>query len=397
MSDKSHRPSAREALPRREFIKRASFAAVGAAAGLGADQAPAQEQEPLTVNGLPGAILGRTGLKVTCISFGGIMITEPRVLMRAVDQGINLAHLAPAYRDHRSLEAFGRVLKNHRDKVIIAIKEWPEKIDASLKALNTDYVDILVPPIQKIEDVDNPAYRENFEKARQAGKVGFMGFACHRSMTEIMDAARRNGNYDAVLLSYANADNPAFLAATKAAAEAGIGIMTMKGMPEKIFLNSENPDIETCAALCTAMVKRQHAHTVLASMGSFQVVDLFVDILRKRLSYVNPELERRFWAGRKGRYCSMCGSCTGVCPAGVEISSILRYRMYQRDYGLADYARTCYRKLDEGCSGSACQECGRCEAICTRSLPIRRMIRQAHATLAWPGGAGATKSDKITG
>ena len=376
------RSSARKTLPRREFIKRASFAAVGAAAGLGAGQAPAQEQKPLTVNGLPAAILGRTGLKVTRISFGGIMITEPRVLLRAIDQGLNLAHLAPAYRDHRSLEAFGRVLKNHRHKVIIAIKEWPEKIDASLKSLNTDYVDILVPPIVKTELVDDPSYRENFEKAKQAGKVGFMGFACHKSMAEILNAARRNGSYDAVLLSYANADNPAFLAATKAASEAGIGIMTMKGMPEKITLNSDNPDLETCAALCTAMVKRQHAHTVLASMGSFQVVDLFVDILRKRLSYVNPELERRFWASRKGRYCSMCGNCTGVCPAGVEITSILRYRMYHRDYDLADYARTCYSKLNEGCSGSACLECGRCEAICTRSLPIREMIRQAHAILA---------------
>ena len=381
MPANTDRFSSRDTLPRREFIKRASFAAVGAAAGLGAGQAPAQEQEPLTVNGLPGVIFGRTGLKVTRISFGGIMITEPRVLLRAIDQGINLAHLAPAYRDHRSLEAFGKVLKNHRHKVIIAIKEWPEKIDASLKALNTDYVEILVPPIQKIEDVDNPAYRENFEKAKKAGKVGFMGFACHRSMTGILNAARRNGSYDAVLLSYANADNPEFLAAAKAAGEAGIGIMTMKGMPEKISLNSDNPDIETCAALCTAMVKRQHAHTVLASMGSFQVVDLFVDILRKRLSYVNPELERRFWAGRKGRYCSMCDSCTGVCPAGVEITSILRYRIYHQDYDLTDYARTCYRKLDESCNGSACQECGRCEAVCTRSLPIREMIRQAHANL----------------
>jgi hypothetical protein len=350
--------------------------------GLGAGSVTGQESEPLTVNGLPGAILGRTGLKVTSISFGGIMITEPRVLVLAIEQGINLAHLAPAYQDHRSLEAFGRALKNRRDKVIIAIKEWPEKIDASLKALNTDYVDILVPPIQEISLVDDPAYKENFEKAKKAGKVGFMGFACHKSMTGILNAARRNGNYDVVQLSYANADNPGFLAAAKAANQAGIGIMTMKGMPEKISLNSENPDIKTCAALCNAMVRRQYAHTVLASMGSFQVVDMFVDILRTHLSYVNPELERRFWASRKGRYCSMCGNCAGVCPAGIEISRILRYRMYHQDYELTDYARSCYSKLSNDCNSSACLDCGRCEAMCTRGLPIREMVRQAHARLA---------------
>ena len=230
--------------------------------------------------------------------------------------------------------------------------------------------------------MDDPAYRENFEKARKAGKVRFMGFACHKSMTEILDAARLNGGYDAVLLSYANADNPEFLAAAQAANQAGIGIMTMKGMPEKISLNSDNPDVETCAALCTAMVKRHHAHTVLASMGSFQVVDRFVDILSTRLSQVNSELERRFWASRKGRYCSMCGSCAGVCPAGVEITSILRYRMYYRDYELKDYARGRYSRLSNTCNSTACQDCGRCEAVCSRSLPIRRMIRQANATLA---------------
>ena len=173
-----------------------------------------------------------------------------------------------------------------------------------------------------------------------------MGFACHKSMTAILNAARKNGSYDAVLISYANADDPGFLAAAKAASQAGIGIITMKGMPEKIQLNFDNPDLDTCAALCNAMVRRQYAHTVLASMGSFQVVDQFVDILRTRLSYVNPDLERRFWASRKGRYCSMCGNCTGVCPEGVEITRILRYRMYYRDYGLTDYARTCYRNFE---------------------------------------------------
>ncbi|MFH1069976.1 MAG: hypothetical protein V1794_10200, partial [Candidatus Glassbacteria bacterium] len=250
------------------------------------------------------------------------------------------------------------------------------------KALGTDYLDILVPPFEELEQVDNPSYRENFEKAREAGKARFMGFACHKSMTGILNAARRAGYYDAVLVSYANADDPGFLEAAGSAAEAGIGIMTMKGMPEKISLNAENPDLETCIALCSAMVERQHAHTVLASMGSFQVVDMFVDILRTRLGCLNPDLERRFWASRQGEYCSMCGKCSGVCPAGVKIPEILRYRMYYSDYRLTDYAKTCYRKLTGHADCSACRRCGRCEELCTRKLPIREMIRQAHAALA---------------
>ena len=92
-------------IPRREFIKATSMAV----AGLSVGGLKAGQIEPVTVNGLPGTVLGRTGLRVTSISFGGIMITEPRVMDRAIDQGINLVHLAPGYHDHRSLEAFGRV------------------------------------------------------------------------------------------------------------------------------------------------------------------------------------------------------------------------------------------------------------------------------------------------
>ena len=368
-------------LTRRDFLKKATAAAV--ATGF-SSQAMAAE-EALTVNGLPAAVFGRTGLKVTKVSFGGMMIDEPPVLLRAIDKGIKLIHTAPGYSNGRSIEAFGSVLKKSsvRDKVILALKERPESLDSALKTLNTDYVDILVPPMHSVRAIQDPSVPENFAKAKKAGKCGFMGFACHSDMAGVLNKARELGYYDATLMSYGRADNAEFLAAAKRASEAGIGIMTMKGLPKSISRKSSGVDVDTCAALCSAMVGRQHAHTVLASMSSFQIVDMYREIMETKVGFYSPRLEQRYWAEQQGSYCSNCGNCSAVCPSGEEISRIVRYRMYYKDYGLTDYARACYAELEPRTDpATLLEDCKSCESVCSRGLPLQEMVREAHALLA---------------
>ena len=165
---------------RRDFITRTATAALGMA---GAMNLPGNLfAEDLTVNGLPATVFGNTGLKVTKISFGGILITEPPVLMKVIDEGINFIHTAPGYQNGQSMEAFGKVMKSRRKDVVLALKERPERLDKALKVLNTDYVDILVPPMHSLDDINDESIPEEFEKAKKAGKCGFMGFADHSAI-----------------------------------------------------------------------------------------------------------------------------------------------------------------------------------------------------------------------
>lgn len=364
---------------RREFFRKSAAAAAGAAA-LGAGFGTARAEE-LTVNGLPGVVFGRTGLKVTKVSFGGILVTEPPVLLRAIESGVNLVHTSPGYQNGRSIEAFGKIMKTHRDKVVLALKARPDELDRWLKVLNTDYVDMLVPPVHKLEDIDDPSLPEEFEKAKAAGKVGWMGFACHRDMANILNRARELGHFDVTLMSYSAADSPEFLEAAKKATAAGMGIMTMKGLPKRVAEGVSDEEGARVASRCGSMVGPEHAHTVLASMGSFQAVDFYRGILETKLGSIDRELENRYWADQRGNYCSMCDRCTGVCPAGVEVRRILRYRMYDADYGMHDYARAKYSALGEGCNGVSCEQCGLCEQVCKRDLPVRDMLADAHARL----------------
>ena len=70
--------------------------------------------------------LGKTGLKVSQVGFGGIPIIRlqtgeaVKVLRHAFDQGITFYDTANMYRDSEA--KIGQALSNLRDKIIIATK-----------------------------------------------------------------------------------------------------------------------------------------------------------------------------------------------------------------------------------------------------------------------------------
>src|SRR3989442_12635022 len=70
---------------------------------------------------------------------------------RALDGGITWFDTAPSYGDGASERLLGRALKDSRERVAIATKVGPhddphESLEASLRRLGTDYVDLVHPP-----------------------------------------------------------------------------------------------------------------------------------------------------------------------------------------------------------------------------------------------------------
>lgn len=130
--------------------------------------------------------LGGSGLTVSAIGMGAMNLsfgtgkavddnTGINVLHAAIDRGITLFDTAEAYGPYTNEILVGKALQPYREKVVIATKfgfklengittgldSRPEKIrevvDASLKRLRTDYIDLLyqhrVDPEVPIEDV----------------------------------------------------------------------------------------------------------------------------------------------------------------------------------------------------------------------------------------------------
>src|SRR5512143_1269281 len=66
--------------------------------------------------------LGRTGLKVTTLDMGCMITSDPTVIQRAADYGVNYFDTARGYQSGNNERMVGAALKGRRDKVYIATK-----------------------------------------------------------------------------------------------------------------------------------------------------------------------------------------------------------------------------------------------------------------------------------
>jgi len=82
----------------------------------------ASESEPFAFPKPVYRTLGRTGMKITVVSFGAMLTPEPEVIKIAFDQGINYVDTARRYMGGKNEEIVGKALKGRRDRVYVATK-----------------------------------------------------------------------------------------------------------------------------------------------------------------------------------------------------------------------------------------------------------------------------------
>ena len=154
--------------------------------------------------------LGNTGLQVSEIAFGGVEIGIPygfgihseaemlqekdaiKLLHLSLDRGINFYDTARMYGKSENL--IGKAFRSHREKVIISSKcrhfrlpdgSLPKSTDIptiiensleeSLKALQSDYLDLFMLHQADVEILSNEAVRDTFLKLKESGKVRNIG------------------------------------------------------------------------------------------------------------------------------------------------------------------------------------------------------------------------------
>ena len=95
--------------------------------------------------------LGRTGLKVTTLSFGA-MLTPSRGDTGRNRLGINYVDSACRYLNGRSESIVGRAIQGIRDKIYLATKTKPDSntretmvpdVETVLKSFGTDHIDVI--------------------------------------------------------------------------------------------------------------------------------------------------------------------------------------------------------------------------------------------------------------
>lgn len=236
-------------MDRRDFLK--ALAAAGVASGLGAcatsDRKKKQSEGIEAVGAIERRPLGRTGEKLSVIGFGGIVVMEQtpaeaaNYVAQAFERGINYFDVAPAYGNAE--ERLGPALKPYRDRVFLACKtgkrtakEAEEELNRSLKLFQTDHFDLYqLHAITSQEDIDKAfgpgGAMELFERARQQGKVRFLGFSAHSEMAAL--AAMERFKFDTILYPFnlfswhEKGFGPKVLEAAQAR---GMGILALKAL-----------------------------------------------------------------------------------------------------------------------------------------------------------------------
>jgi uncharacterized protein len=252
-----------------------------------------------------------------------------------------------------------------------------EKLEGSLKRLETDCVDIfLLPFVAKRESVFFEPLLKAMVEIKKQGKARFIGIATHQFEPEAIRAAVETGVYDVAMTAYNfRRENRAdILKAVEEASRAGMGIIAMKTMAGAFWDKERTQPINAKAALKWAL-QNEHVHTSVPAIMNFEQLRMDLSVMQHPVlsDPEKAELKLTYSRDPDGPYCQQCGECIGQCPKGLDIPTAMRAHMYAYGYGSTGQARQTLSMA--GILPSACGECGSCSVLCSMGADIRQKMR----------------------
>src|SRR5713101_3093319 len=408
-------PGSDRHLGRRELLQRGALAGLGM--GLLPLRASAQPAARAGAKVQRYVTLGRTGMQVSDISFGGSRLGagEGDVVRHALDGGINYFDIAYSYGGGDSETTVGEVLRGKRDRVYLASKTYASpgdhrdsmmrSLEQSLRRLRTDYVDVYFNhAINDVERLKNPEWHEFTARAKQQGKIRFVGMSGHAGrLIQCLDYALDTNGVDVVLVAYNFGQDPAFYQGLtrsfdfiarqadlprvlqKAKAQ-GVGVVAMKTLMGA-RLNDMRPFEKDGATFAQAafrwVLSGRNVDALIISMTSGSTIDEYLGASGWQSAASDDlPLLRRYAKMNGASQCRHgCQDCLSACPNGVQIGEVLRSRMYAVDYGDTTLARSEYAMLSH--NAAPCLTCAAqpCRSACSHGLPIERLTGPTHRML----------------
>lgn len=346
--------------------------------------------------------LGKTGLKVSEISFGTYGFDNPALLSAALDAGINLVCTCAEYQDGRAEESIGQAIGKlgaRRDELVLLTgkkigagmtkQQVLDALDGSLKRLQTDRVEVF-----RTHNVGDPAELkvevlfEAFEAAKQAGKALHLGLSGHRGgLQDCLNAAIDDGRFEVFLCKYDFASYADQEAIVRRAAEQGIGTIVFKtnaGARQKEIKDLEAGGLSLDQASTKWALSNADVSSVCAGITNFEQIREFCGAVGATLSAAEVGMLRRYADAVRDQYCRFCATCERACPHGVAVADVMRYHMYFKYYGRQKDSMRLYRDLPAGRSAAACVACGApCQGSCPFGREIRAGLVEAHALLSF--------------
>ena len=325
-------------------------------------------------------VLGKTGLEISRLGFGGIPIQKidaegTRVLVgELVDQGVNFIDTARGYTV--SEEYLGYALEGVREKFVLATKSMARTkeamasdIDVSLRNLRTSYIDLYQIHNPSAADLDTVTAEggalEALFEARAAGKIGHIGITLHS--VELFRRAIELDWVETVMFPY----NLVETQGEEMIAECerrNIGFICMKPLA--------GGAIEDARLAMRFILNNPAVTVVIPGMAEISEIreNASVSSDTSALSEEETENIEKIRSELGTNFCRRCNYCA-PCTAGINISAVFLFEGYYSRYDLKDWAAARYSSLAK--TASDCIGCGACESRCPYDLPIRQMLQKA--------------------
>ncbi len=354
------------------------------------------QQKPKAPIQLKYSNLGKTGLKPTSVAFGCMITSDPSVIEKAADLGINYFDTARLYQNGNNERMVGAALKSRRKNLIISTKtgartkeEALQHIDTSLKELGTDYVDIWHLHGKGSPGELTDELLEAQQIAKKAGKVRFLGVSTHSLPQLLPGVIQKAPHFDVVLSMYNFTMGPEMDAAFESAAKSGLGTIAMKVMAGGAGLGrpgqKANPVAQREGAMLAALkwvLKNPNVNAAIPSITDMEQLDENVRALSEPFTDADKKILTARLRDIRPLYCSTCGNCSGQCPKGIPVADVLRYLSYSEGYGEFQLGRENFLTLPAEIRNARCKDCVTCAVRCPNGVQVAQRLRTAQELFA---------------
>ena len=373
---------------------------------------------------------GKTGFKVSALGFGAMRLptkdkkpmgekidakAAARMVLKAIDGGVNYYDTAYMYHGGKSESFLGRVLQGGlRDEVKIATKcpvymvkkptDFDKLLSTQLKRLRTDHVDFylfhgLCGKTWK-EIVLRHRLLKRAEAALKDGRIGHIGFSFHddlKAFKTIVDGYD-GWEFCQIQYNYMDVKNQAGTEGLRYAASKGLGVVIMEPLlggrlsnpPEGLRrqLKANGKRLEPSDLALQWVWDQPEVSTILSGMTEMKHVTGNLESAGRSGAGTLTKAKRqavekaRVWYNERTLVpCTGCSYCM-PCPHKVNIPS--NFEEYNLGYMHDDLkgARMIYaRFFNTKSKASACKKCGKCEPKCPQKIPIRERLEEVDTVL----------------
>jgi predicted aldo/keto reductase-like oxidoreductase len=380
----------RKVVSRRQFMK---SSAAGIAGLLCLPSAKKKQSKNPQDRKLIYRTLGKTGIRVPVIGMGMLLSDQADLMRAAIDAGItHFDTTAGQPQQVRNEIMIGEVLKGHpRESFVFGPKihlpqnpttglyekgatekEFLKNLDASLKRLNMDYVDIVYHhAVSRKESALYEPVMKAMDEAKRQGKARFLGLTTHYNMAEVVQTAADSDFYEVVMTAYNSKqkDRLRVKEAIAKAASAGLGVVAIK-----VIRGAEKGEKSTSPKASLKWVLQDtNVHATIPGFSTYEEMRADLSVMED-LTLTEAEKEDLNRADLvPGLYCQGCGRCLEQCPAGLPIPDLMRAYMYAYGYRQPALARSVLASLE--LPSGICNDCSSCAVDCLNGWNIVEKIQ----------------------